>query len=181
MTSSIASRPKISESPKVKTGAVGSIRNIANKGPYMNRIDLGNFASAEHGRQYEEKSARAAPHHMRTKSSYLEQQNRDSSHLRMRVSSLKEDPVDSLRRENEDLKTNLRLNKESLQAMLIESQNKTAKETSLIETINIISQENGTLKEQIEALKGEQLNKIDKVSDSHKPTQTIILFSASST
>ena len=41
--------------------------------------------------------------------------------------------------------------------MLIETQNKTAKETSLIETINIISKENGTLKEQIEALKSEQL------------------------
>ena len=161
LTSSIASRPKISESPKVKTGtAVGSSRNMANKGPYMCKIDLGNFASAEHGRQYEEKSARAAPHHMRTKSSYLEQQYRNSSQLMMQVSTMKEDPIDSLQRENEDLRTNLRLNKESLQAMLIESQNKTAKETSLIETINIISQENGTLKEQIEALKSEQMNEI---------------------
>ena len=137
---------------------------MANKGPYMCKIDLGNFASAEHGRQYEEKSARAAPHHMRTKSSYLEQQYRNSSQLMMQVSTMKEDPIDSLQRENEDLRTNLRLNKESLQAMLIESQNKTAKETSLIETINIISQENGTLKEQIEALKSEQLNEIEKVS-----------------
>ena len=41
--------------------------------------------------------------------------------------------------------------------MLIEQQNKATKETSLIETINIISKENGTLKEQIEALKSEQL------------------------
>ena len=46
--------------------------------------------------------------------------------------------------------------------MLIESQNKAAKETSLIETINIISKENGTLKEQIEALKGEQLFATEK-------------------
>ena len=78
----------------------------------------------------------------------------------MHVSSHKEDVVENLRRENEDLRTNLRLNKESLQAMLIESQNKTAKETSLIETINIISQENVTLKEQIDALKNEQFNEV---------------------
>ena len=69
--------------------------------------------------------------------------------------------VENLRRENEDLRTNLRLNKESLQAMLVESQNKSVKETSLIETINIISRENSTLKEQIEALKSEQLRELD--------------------
>ena len=66
------------------------------------------------------------------------------------------------------MKTNLRLNKESLQVMLIEQQNKAAKETSLIETINIISKENGTLKEQIEALKSEQLLVAEK-SESAAP------------
>ena len=52
--------------------------------------------------------------------------------------------------------------------MLIEQQNKAAKETSLIETINIISKENGTLKEQIEALQSEQLLSAEK-SESAAP------------
>ena len=56
-------------------------------------------------------------------------------------------------RENEDLRFNLKLNKESLQSMMLESQRSAAKETSLIETINIISKDNGFLKEHVEQLK----------------------------
>ena len=55
--------------------------------------------------------------------------------------------VDKQIRENEDLKFSLQLNKESLQAMMLEAQKSTAKEASLIETINIISKDNGILKE----------------------------------
>ena len=55
--------------------------------------------------------------------------------------------VDKQIRENEDLKFSLQLNKESLQAMMLEAQKSAAKEASLIETINIISKDNGILKE----------------------------------
>ena len=51
-----------------------------------------------------------------------------------------------LRKEVEDLRMNLILNKESLTVMLAELQLKDSKEKSLIETINIISQENASLK-----------------------------------
>ena len=50
-------------------------------------------------------------------------------------------------RENEDLKFSLQLNKESLQAMMLEAQLSVTKEASLIETINIISKDNGLLKD----------------------------------
>lgn len=56
-------------------------------------------------------------------------------------------------REIEDLKFSLQLNKESLQAMMLEAQNSTTKEASLIETINIISKDNSVLKEQLERVK----------------------------
>ena len=61
--------------------------------------------------------------------------------------------IDSATRENEDLKFSLQLNKESLQSMMLESQRSATKEASLIETINIISKDNGLLKEQIDSLK----------------------------
>ena len=60
--------------------------------------------------------------------------------------------IDSQMRENEDLKYSLQLNKESLQSMLLESQRCFAKEKSLIETINIISKDNGQLKQQVDQL-----------------------------
>lgn len=43
--------------------------------------------------------------------------------------------------------------------MLLESQRSVAKETSLIETINIISKDNTILKEQIESLKSRLFSK----------------------
>lgn len=49
------------------------------------------------------------------------------------------------RRENEDLRMSLQLNKESLQVMLSELHQRESKEKSLIETINIISQDNANL------------------------------------
>ena len=58
------------------------------------------------------------------------------------------------------------MNKESLQSMLLDSQRSQDKEGNLIETIKIISKENGELKEQVKALQQEidckNLNKIDR-------------------
>jgi len=50
-------------------------------------------------------------------------------------------------RDHEDLKISLQLNKESLQSMMIDSHRSVVKESSLIETIKIISKDNGMLKE----------------------------------
>ena len=65
--------------------------------------------------------------------------------------------LETAERENEDLKINLQLNKDSLQSMMLETHRSANKEASLIETINIISKDNGLLKEQIEHLK-ERIN-----------------------
>ena len=54
--------------------------------------------------------------------------------------------------ENEDLKVNLTLNKDSLKEMLTEQAQSAAKEASLIQTITILSQENTRLTDQINAL-----------------------------
>lgn len=57
--------------------------------------------------------------------------------------------LDMQMRENADLKFSLQLNKESLAAMLESSNAAAEKERNLIETINIISKDNGSLKEQV--------------------------------
>ena len=67
--------------------------------------------------------------------------------------------------ENDDLKFSLQLNKQSLQAMLLESQRAVTKEASLIETINIISKDNGLIKEQIESLRERLKSKNLKLVD----------------
>lgn len=65
---------------------------------------------------------------------------------------------------------NLRLNKESLTVMLSELQLKDSKEKSLIETINIISQENTGLKMQISRMKA----KLDRKTKVDAGVQTKI-------
>ena len=53
--------------------------------------------------------------------------------------------LEELRAENEDLKVSLSLNKESLKEMIKERTMASDKETSLIQTIKIISMENTKL------------------------------------
>lgn len=77
-----------------------------------------------------------------------------------------------LEKENEDLKINLKINKESLQAMLAELTKKESKETSLIETINIISQENASLKLKVHRLSKrlEAVSRVDQAIQAQAST-----------
>ena len=65
--------------------------------------------------------------------------------------------------ENDDLKVNLTLNKDSLKEMLKEQAQSAAKEASLIQTITILSQENTRLTEHVNA----QSTKITSMSKSN--------------
>ena len=71
--------------------------------------------------------------------------------------------LDEIRRENEDLKVNLSLNKESLKDMIKEQALAATKEASLIETIKIISMENTKLSMEIDSLKMKMISKTTMV------------------
>ena len=61
--------------------------------------------------------------------------------------------LEELKLENEDLKVSLSLNKESLKEMIREQTAASNKETSLIQTIKIISMENTKLTQALDSLK----------------------------
>ena len=75
------------------------------------------------------------------------------------------------KQENEDLRINLKINKESLQSLITQQ---APQESALIKTINVISSENIKLQMTIERLKHEN-NDIKNIMVSHKRKSSMLI------